>query len=128
MGGRDAPAVPFFERDESRLPRQHFDGDPQNAGQQFLTVKFLREGTGYFEEVITLANTEIWEHGRILSPACWQNIRDFSAMEREADMDKPVFVDKSTWQYYNPFKNAKSQAFDLPMLLSCVNFTKDSLK
>jgi hypothetical protein len=84
------------------LSRQHFDGDPQDASQQLFAVKFLRQRAGYFEEIITLSNTEIWEHGRILSLACLQNIRE------SVTSGSAVVVDKYYPKHYNPFKNAKS--------------------
>ena len=70
MGGRDAPAI-FFESNNPGLPREHFNRDPQNARQQFLKIEFLGEGAGYFEQVITLSDAEIWKHMEfraILSP------------------------------------------------------------
>ncbi len=74
MRGRNAPAFGSFERDESRLPRQHFNRDAQNSRQQFLQVQFLGEQARNFEQIIPLADAEIREHrgndghGFILSP------------------------------------------------------------
>ena len=61
--GRDAPALALFERDQASLSRQHFDGDLEDARQQFLEVEFLGEQAGDFEQVVSLADAEVWEHG-----------------------------------------------------------------
>ena len=62
MGGGDAPAFLFFERDQSCLSREHFDCYFQDARKQFLQIEFLGEGAGYFEQVVALSDAEIWEH------------------------------------------------------------------
>jgi len=62
MRGGDAPAFLLFERDQSGLSGEHFDGDFQDAREQFLKIEFLGEGAGYFEQVVALSDAEIWEH------------------------------------------------------------------
>src|SRR5688572_25124368 len=57
VGGRDAPAFLFFEGNNTGLPRQHLNGNPQNARQQLFKIKFLGEGAGYLKQVVTLTNT-----------------------------------------------------------------------
>lgn len=59
MGGSDAPAVLFFERDQAGLPRQHLDGNAQNARQQLFQVKLLGEGARNFEQIVALADAEV---------------------------------------------------------------------
>ena len=62
MGGGDPPAFLLFERDQSGLSREHFDGNCQDARKQFLKIEFLGEGSGYFKQVVALSDAEIWEH------------------------------------------------------------------
>ena len=61
--GGDAPALGLFEGDQASLSREHFDGDLEDAREQFLEVEFLGEQAGDFEQVVSLADAEVGEHG-----------------------------------------------------------------
>ncbi len=63
VSGSNAPSAGLFESQDAGLPRQHFDGDAQDARQQFIQVEFLGKGAGYFEQVVALADAEIRKHG-----------------------------------------------------------------
>ncbi len=67
MGGSHAPATGLFEGEDASLPRQHLDGDAQDARQQLIQVELLGKGTGYFEQVVALADAEIRKHGHFIS-------------------------------------------------------------
>ncbi len=57
------PAVGLFEGKDTGLPGQHFDGNAQDARQEFIQVEFLGKGACNFEQVVALANAEIRKHG-----------------------------------------------------------------
>ena len=81
MGGSDPPAFLFLQRDQTGLSRKHFNGDAEDAGQEDLEIEFLGESTGYFQQVVALADAEIGKHmDGILSPACLRNVRDLKNM------------------------------------------------
>jgi hypothetical protein len=44
------------------LPGEHLDGDLQDARQQFVQIKFLGQGAGYFKQVISLSDAKIRKH------------------------------------------------------------------
>ncbi len=62
MDSRNAPAFLLLKRNNPCLAREHFNGNTQNAREQFLKIKFLGECAGYFEQVIALTDAEIWQH------------------------------------------------------------------